>query len=436
MLLLKNRLVKNMSWIIVAKIVQSAIGLVISILTARMLGPSNFGIINYAASVITFLVPLMQLGFNNILVFELKNRPDEEGKIIGSALTLSSLSSLLCIGAAVSFSLIANSGEKETIIVCALYSLLLFFQAFDLISYWFQAKLLSKYSSISSLIAYSIVAAYKVFLLATGKNIFWFAISNSIDYFLIAVLLFIFYKIKGGTKITFSKETAKRMLSESKYYILPGLMVAIYGHTDKVMLKLMVGNEVTGYYSTAMTCATMSGFVFSAIIDSFRPVIFESKKKGDYEGFEQKLSLLYNIVFYLAILQSLAMTLLSGPIINVLYGAEYAESSNILKVISWYIAFSYFGTVRNIWMLAEGKHKYLWIINLSGAIVNIALNYLLITFIGVIGAALASLATEFFCNFLFGFFFKPIRRSSFIMLKGLNPLYGITFYKQYKQRNQ
>lgn len=66
------------------------------------------------------------------------------------------------------------------------------------------------------------------------------------------------------------------------------------------------------------------------------------------------------------------------------------------------VSFSYLGTVRNIWILAEGKHKILWVLNLSGALLNIALNLLFIPVWGINGAALAALLTQIFTNVFLG----------------------------------
>ena len=49
-----NRVVKNASWLIMGKIAQMLINLVVGLLTARYLGPSNYGLIHYAASVILY----------------------------------------------------------------------------------------------------------------------------------------------------------------------------------------------------------------------------------------------------------------------------------------------------------------------------------------------------------------------------------------------
>ena len=83
------------------------------------------------------------------------------------------------------------------------------------------------------------------------------------------------------------------------------------------------------------------------------------------------------------------------------------------------------GTVRNVWILAEDKQKYLWIINLSGALFNIVLNSVMIPFWGACGAAFASLLTQFFTNFILGFIIKPMKKNNELLLKGINPKFLI-----------
>ena len=174
-----EKVVKNAAWIIGVRIVQSILALVISMLTARYLGPSNYGLISYASSVVAFVVPIMQLGLPSILVQEIVNKPKQEGEILGTSIVLSVTSSFACMLGVFAFANVVNTGETTTIIVCALYSTLLFAQAIEIVQYWFQAKLASKYVSITSLVAYAIVSAYKIFLLVTGKSIYWFAVSNA-----------------------------------------------------------------------------------------------------------------------------------------------------------------------------------------------------------------------------------------------------------------
>ena len=418
--ILQNKVFKNASWIVCCKIVQVLIALVINTISARYLGPSNFGLLAYATSLISFVVPLAQLGLRNVLVEELVSHPEREGKTLGTSLVMSVTASLFCFAGCMAFVSIVNAGERDTLIVCALYGISLIFQMTEMIQYWYQAKLLSKYTSMTSLIAYVIVAIYKVFLLISGKNIYWFAISYAFDFLIISVVLIVLYYKLGNQKLSFSFSLCKRLFSRSKYYIVSGMMVTVFAQTDKIMIKMMLGNAENGYYSTAVTCAGLTGFVFLAIIDSFRPTIFASKAE-DENKFKKSMSLLYSVIFYAGLAQSVVLTVFAKPIIHILYGEAYHASVLLLQIITWYTAFSYMGTVRNIWILAEEKQKYLWIINLSGAVLNVIGNGVLISVIGVAGAAIASVATQFFTNFILGFIMKPIRENNNLLLQGLDP---------------
>lgn len=416
---MNNRTLKNAAWIIGCKIVQALLGLVVTMLSARYLGPSGYGLISYAASIVAFFVPIMQLGLNSTLVQEIVNRPDDEGETLGTALTMCLVSGLACIVGIASFTALANRGEPETIAVCVLYSILLIFQSMEMIQYWFQAKLLSKYTSIAMLVSYAVVSAYKIVLLITGSSIYWFAIAQALDFGIIAVALLIIYKRIGTQKLRFSYNRAKELFSKSKHYILSGLMVTVFAQTDRIMLKMMMDEEAVGYYSAAVTCASMTAFVFVAIIDSARPSILEGKKETQ-AVFEYRMKALYAIIIMLALLQSAGITLLSDFVVWVLYGAEYGLTVNALRIIVWYTTFSYLGAVRDIWILAEGKQRYLWMINLSGAGANVILNFVLIPIWGINGAAVASLVTQIFTNVIVGCFMKEIRGSNKLMIQALN----------------
>ena len=422
--MLNNRILNNAYWIIGCKIAQSMINLIISMICARYLGPSNYGLINYAASVVAFVIPIMQLGLSKTLVQELIEYPEKEGEVLGTALIMNIISAMACLVGVYGFLAIANAGEKETILIGMLYSISLMFQATEILQYWFQAKLLSKYTSIASLIAYAAVALYKVYLLVTQKPVTWFAISNSIDYFLISILLVVIYRKMGTQKLAFSIELGKKMLNRSKYYIVSAMLVTIFQQTDRIMLKLMLNNAATGCYSAAIDCVGITSFVFVAIIDSMRPVILEEKKR-ESPLFEEWMMELYSIITLLALSQSIIMTVLAKPLILLLYGKDYLMATVPLQIAVWYSTFSYYGSVRNIWILAEEKQKHLWVINISGAIMNVVLNVILIPVSGASGAAVASLITQVFTNVGIGYIMKPIKYNNTLMVKGLNPMLAI-----------
>lgn len=421
-MIIKSKVVRNASWIILCRVAQAILNLIVGMITARYLGPSNFGIINYAASIVAFILPIACLGLDNILVQETIQNASEEGKIFGTSLILSFCASFLSLFSVMCFVAFVNAGEKETIIVCSLYSLILLVHAIELIQYWFQARYLSKYVSLISLGAYVIISAYKIFLLVTGKSVYWFAVSNTLDHLMIAVALVITYNKLGGGRLRFSWVVARRMLMKSRYYIVSSMMVTVFAQTDKIMLKIMIDSAATGYYSAAVTCAGMTSFVFSAIIDSMRPAVLQARTEAAAKC-RENMRRLYSIVIYLALVQSLMLTLCAKPVIMILYGKAYEAAVDPLRIVVWYTTFSYMGAVRNIWILAEEKQRYLWIINLSGASLNVIMNLLIIPQWGINGAALASLLTQFFTNYILGFIIKPIRENNRIVLEALDIRY-------------
>ena len=93
--LLKNRVVKNASWLIAGRIYHMLLAFVVGLLTARYLGPSNFGLVNYAATYTSFFASFCTLGINSVIVKNFVDHPDEEGETVGSAIVLRTVSSVL-----------------------------------------------------------------------------------------------------------------------------------------------------------------------------------------------------------------------------------------------------------------------------------------------------------------------------------------------------
>lgn len=416
--LFQSAIVKNASWLICGRIAQMIISLVVGILTARYLGPANYGLINYAAAYASFFMAFCTLGINSVLVKAFVDHPQEEGLIIGSSMLLQAVSSFLSLGVIIGIVCFVDAGEKTTIAVTALYGLSLLVRVFEVFHYWFQSRLQSKVTAIVLLIGYLATAVYKVILLILHKPVEWFAVAMALDYLVVGILLMASYKKKGGTRLGCSPFVAKRILRKSVPFILPGLMVAVYGYVDKFMLKQMLGETEVGFYATATAVCGMWAFVLQAVIDSMYPSIMESHRKN-YEEYEKKNRQLYGIVFYIAIGVSVLFCLFGKWVVWILYGKDYLPAVLPLKVVTWYTAFSYLGVARNAWIVCEEKQKYLKYIYISAALMNVLMNLLFIPQWGATGAAAASLATQILTTMVIPFFIKDLRYNSVLMIEGI-----------------
>ncbi len=413
--LLKNKEAKNATWIIGGKIAQMVLSFFVGVLTARYLGPGKYGIINYVAAYVAFFTSFCTLGINSIIVKEFADEPEKQGETIGTTLILRGISSVLSAIMIVAIVAVLDHDEPTTIIVAILSSIALFFHVADTFNYWFQSRYQSKITSIATLIAYVVTSAYRIVLLATNKSIEWFAFASSIDYLCIAVVLFASYKKYDGQKLSFSWITAKRLLGKSYHYILAGMMVAIYGQTDKMMLKQMESEEAVGYYSLASTSNNMWVFVLAAIIDSITPTVIQLFKTNK-ALYERKNRQLYAIVLYTSFAVAIGFMLLGKVFIRIVYGEAYLNAVGPLKIICWYTAFSYLGVARNAWIVCENQQRYLKFITGGAAIANVFLNLALIPVWGASGAAAASLITQILTITIIPWFIKDMRPNVKLMI--------------------
>jgi len=417
--ILKNRVAKNAGYLIGGKMVQMVFSLVVGLLTARYLGPANYGLINYAGAYVAFFASVCTLGINSVLVKELVDHPEEEGMVIGTTLSLQAISSVLSAIIIVVIVSFIDAGERMTVMVVALSSVGMLFHVVGTLNYWFQRKLESKVTAKATLIAFLVASAYKVYLLIEGKSVAYFALVSSFDYLCLGIILLIEYKRYSGPKLSFSGEYGKSLLKRSGHFILPGLMVSIYGQTDKLMLKQMIGEAEIGYYATAVSICSMWCFILNAVIDSVYPSIMEASKENNEKLFKKRNIQLYAIVFYLSVFVSLVFTVLASPLIRILYGDGYLPAVDPLRIVTWYTAFSYLGVARNAWVVAKERQRYLFVIYAASAIANVLLNYLLIPAMGASGAAIASLVAQVFTTLVVPFFIKGMRENSLLILDAI-----------------
>lgn len=410
---------KNFSWLVVGKVLQMILSLIVGLLTARYLGPANYGIINYSTAYLTFCLSFCTLGITAIIVKNFTDRPDEVGTAIGTTLLLRLAVGIISIALVTLLVAFIDSDEPLVIYVTFLVCISLIFHPFDTFNYWFQYKYNAKVISIVSFISCCVLSLYRVMLLVNNCSIEWFAFACSVDYIVLGILMLIAYRQHSGPKLKYSSKKAKELLSQSYHFILSSIMIVIYGYSDKIMLKQMLADADVGYYSIATNICAMWTFVLYAVVDAMYPTIMNVYKGGDFDLFLRKNRQLYAIVFYISVFASIFITLGSPFIIQLLYGVDYLPASPLLQLVTWYTAFSFLGVARNAWLVCEKRQKYLKYIYTLSAVINVVLNFWMIPVIGAIGAALASLITQIFSCLLLPYIFKPLRINVHLMAEAI-----------------
>lgn len=419
--LIKSKVMKNSFWIIIGKVMQMGISFLVGVVTARYLGPSNYGIINTVASYTSLLLPLCKLGLAAVFVKKIVENPEREGEYLGSGIVIRIISSILCMLILIIVVSIIKPSDNIFKMVTVIYSFTLLFQSFDLFELWYQAKLSSKYDSMIGVIGYSVSSVYKVILLILKKNVMWFAFATVLDYLVIALIYMTYTVSKNKIKLKFSFKCSHYLLLAGKHFILANLMIMLYASMDKIMIQHFLGEKNVGLYSVAVTICTMWTFVLNAIINSMRPMIIDSY--SNKEIYKERIIQLFSIVIWASIIVSAIFSVFSNFIIRVLYGSQYLGSINALRIVTWYTGFSYLGVARSVWTVCENKEKYEKYFAFSGMVANFILNWFLIKLLGIDGAALASLITQIIANFLVPLLIPQTRECAVYILKAFNLKY-------------
>ena len=406
--LLGNRMVSNSIWIIGGQVFQMGLTLVIGMLTARYLGPSNYGVIGYTASYVSFFSVVCQLGYTSTIVKELLDHEERQGEILGTTIFFRVCTSLLSSVIMSALIYVVDDGDMLIVRVGFLQSLSLVFHSFEMIHYWYQSRLESSVSVKIQSLAYLIMAGYKIAILALGKSVEWFAFSTTLEAAVVAIALLWTYRRSKGQKLNVSVSAGREMLMNSYHFVLSGLMSTIYSEMDKIMLGQMMNDTAVGYYTAASKISTMWSFVLMAFINSARPVIMSSKNISE-ERYLKQLKRLYAAIIWVGIAMAVCISVGGKLIIYIMYGEAYMPATSTLQILAWYTMFSILGSARGIWIVCENKAKYVKYYLGIGAVLNIILNYTLIPIYGAGGAALATLATQMFTAVFAPLIFKETR---------------------------
>lgn len=414
----KKRVIANMSWLMGGKIVNMILSFFVSLATARYLGPSNFGSINYVAAYVSFFSSIASLGLSVIVIKEVSSGEEDDNKVIWTGILMRFLAAVASTIAVVAFFAIAKRNDPLLVPIAALESIAILASAFDTFMYWFQGKLLGKYVSIAGVIAYLAMSLYRLYLLANGADILWFAFATSVDTLVLALVLFIFYVKENGFRPVISLPLGKKLLKQSYHYLISGLIAILYSKIDQIMLGDMLDKASVGLYSAALAIAGLWGMIPSAFIQSVSPILYKNAQT-DRGMFLKRLKQSYAGIWFLNVCWSLAISLFSYWVVLLLYGAEYMGARKALIIVVWYSGISSLGSLTQVYLATENKNKYINYFALAGLVTDVVLNALLIPHFGITGAAVATLATYCVIHIVMPLVIKDTREAAVLILQGM-----------------
>jgi O-antigen/teichoic acid export membrane protein len=365
------------------------VGLFIGIWIARYLGPADFGLFSYAQSFVVIFTSISMMGLNSLVVKEIVNNPNKIDSILGTSFIMKLAASLIVL-VLIFLSINFTDNDSDTKMLIYIISFGLFFQNFNVIEFYFQSKILSKYIAYTNVISLAISSIIKILFIINNATLIYFAWLTVFDIVILSSGYLYFYYIQKLSIYQWSWDTkiSLQFLREGWPLILSGMSFVIYNNVDKIMIQNMLDNESVGLYSAASRLVLVWQFIPGLILASFMPALLNAHKK-EKQVFYGRLQYIASLLIWGAILLALFYTYLSDFIISMTYGADYINSAEILTILIWSNVLIFFNALWNRWMLIEGNTKITFFFSLGAGFLNIIFNYYFIDYFGVIGASYA-----------------------------------------------
>ncbi|MEA5421254.1 flippase [Spirulina sp. CCNP1310] len=405
-----QKILGNTAWLFSEKILQMVLGLLVGVWVARYLGPADFGLYNYVLAMVGLFAPLAKLGLDNIMVRDLAQDSEQKGEILGTGFVLKAIASSLATILVVAVVFFLKPEEQQTQILVGIYALGSAFRAMDVVEYWFQSQIASKYVVWTRNAVYLTITLLKVVMIQTGAPLIAFMIILALEQALTGIGLAIAYQRSGEglQQWRLRGQRAKQLLKDSWPLILSGIVIIIYMRIDQVMLAQMQGAESVGIYSAAVKISELWYFIPISIINSIFPAVVQGKTEGQ-TVYLRRIQKMFNLMAVISYAVAIPITLLSPWVVNLLYGPNYGAAATVLTIHIWAGVFVSSGVARETWLTTEGLMTLSAVMTALGAAVNVGLNLLLIPNYGGAGAAIATVIAQIIAAYVAGAFIPQTR---------------------------
>ena len=387
----RRTIINNITALFSGSAIAQAIAALTFILTARQLGPEQYG--QYTSSMVfaTFCSIVFSLGLNIWLLREGGRLPSGVGNLTGSIIGIK-----LSIGIVWLFVMfmIASRIESDSIPANLL--------RLGAVIIWFDSMFMTALTGFRSILRNSInslllVASAFSVLLVTLFLVYSGVYQASIFMIGRAIILFLSLLVSlivawNVLKLSLSSATAKIALIQSPPYAVSEFLAWAYRRVDVLIIAFMLNDYAVGLYAPAVGIINALYLVPMAIHFVMVPVLsnlFSTDVRQAWITARRFIGVL--------ILVGLGLFLLlffGGKYLIYLLGPAYASSQEILQILSaiLFIHSITFGVAAIL--VATNQQKQRTIIQAVAVVINVGLNFLIIQRFGITGVAYIYVLTE------------------------------------------
>lgn len=211
------------------------------------------------------------------------------------------------------------------------------------------------------------------------------------------------YRKIGVTPLSLADSLPGGELMRFSLPLLIGIIMAlVMNWTDILLLGRYAGSKTVGIYDAGSSLSRLLQFPLNALEFVFLPIAGELHARGQSEELARTYQVLTKWVFFLTFPIFLMLFTYPEQIITFLFGARFIAAVPTLRILACGYLFHTLWGPNGILMVIIGMTREISMVSTLGALVNIAANYLLISWYGqgTVGAASATIVTYLALNLL------------------------------------
>lgn len=410
--------IKNSFFQFLTNITSKLGSLLFTVIIARLLMPELFGLYSLALSTVLLFAAISDFGIGSTIIKFISKEIGRKSlkKAKAYALHLWKLKlifmSILIGILIISAKYISDTFYQKPIFLALIagtlyilfYGLLNLMQATLQSFNKFRSLLYSEAIFQISRVIFVSLAVFISLKLALSDNVILFYLFLGLALAYLVVVLFLWFfpirktKLFKADKSELSRDQ-KREINKFLFALSASTFSGIlFSYIDRIMLGHFVAAEFIGYYTVALSFVSAAS-AFAGFGSALFPIFSRVNKSKLISAFKKSLKL--SLIFATAL--TLFVAVLAYPIILIVYGKSYLPATNLLRLLSLSFFTLPISGLYTIYFTSRGKPSIIATFSIASTVLNIILNYVLITSllkfgnsVATFGAGIALLLSQFF----------------------------------------
>jgi len=389
-----QRIAKNTGVLFVSQILSYILSFLFVMYTARYLGAEGFGTLSFAIAFTGIFGLFADLGLKTLIVREVARDKSLASKYLGNVVIIKIILAFLMFAlTAITINFLGYSQQIINLVYLIAVSVIMF--AFTQMFYSiFQSYEKMEYQSIGIILNSALLLLGALFLIFFGYSVVGFAYL----YFIVSTIVLVYSSFICTWKFVLPTIEVdwtfwKFLLKESLPFAITGISITIYLYIDTILLSMLKGQEVVGWYNASYRLIMALLFIPVYINTSIFPFMSKSyitSKKSLKISFEKLLKLM----IFIGIPIGIGTVLIANKVILLIYGNQFLKSVIILQILIWSLVLIFVRSPFERFFESVNKQAVVSKIAIIGVIFNIIANLILIPKYSYLGAGVVTVLTD------------------------------------------